>query len=84
MAGAGIPLLGVGLALILWGSYVVPMKMSSSVREAQLATVWFQAYIGVGVLASSVFFMAVPGEDGGSRVDEGLGVGGGGISGRWI
>jgi glucose uptake protein GlcU len=61
MGSAAVPLLGVALALGFWGSFVVPMKMSRAVREAQLATVWFQAYVGLGVLASSICFLVVPG-----------------------
>lgn len=40
---------GVLIAIIAWGSYMVPLK-----RETQLSPLWFQAWVSVGIGSSSL------------------------------
>lgn len=47
---------GVLIAILAWGSYMVPLK-----KETQLSPLWFQAWVSVGIGASSLAIGALRG-----------------------
>ncbi len=47
---------GVLVAIVAWGSYMVPLK-----KETNLAPLWFQAWVSIGIGASSLLFGAFHG-----------------------
>ncbi|KAL1508338.1 hypothetical protein AB1Y20_004448 [Prymnesium parvum] len=50
---------GVGLAILAWGCYTVPMK-AAAVARASLDPVVYQLYMAVGICASSLLLLLCP------------------------
>ena len=59
MAWTLLPIVGVGLSVVAWGSFTAPMKCKTVVAAA-LDPVVFQLYMCVGIAAASALPLAVP------------------------
>eukprot|EP00658_Telonema_sp_P-2_P035686 TRINITY_DN25912_c0_g1_i1.p1 TRINITY_DN25912_c0_g1~~TRINITY_DN25912_c0_g1_i1.p1 ORF type:complete len:316 (+),score=61.44 TRINITY_DN25912_c0_g1_i1:167-1114(+) len=57
MVSSGIAWVLVGIAILVWGSFIIPVKLKA-VQEAQLHPLVFQTYMGLAIAPSSLIVWA--------------------------